>query len=146
MAFAWTWARWVRVYDGPGLCVQAHAGIDHFRPGFFSGNLAYGNTYALTQGCGSGLTLPYGWAVVRVDVLKWTGSDWAFCRGTNWVYRNTGVSGGDVGGPYGPEGLLNYGGSSSCGAGWYGTLAHAYVWDGSAWRGGAIWSGHEFVP
>jgi hypothetical protein len=142
-ALAWTWAHRVRVYDGPGLCVQGDAGIDHRQPNVFSGNLAYDGTYALSQGCGAGLNLPYGRAAARLDVYKWTGSDWAFCRGTNWQYGATGVN---EWGPWGPAQILDYGGSSSCGAGFYGTQAYAYVWDGSAWRGGAVWSGFEFVP
>ncbi|MGB8701318.1 MAG: hypothetical protein WCD18_18045 [Thermosynechococcaceae cyanobacterium] len=24
-------------------------------------------------------------------------------------------------------------------------MAHAYAWDGSAWRGGGVWSGYEYV-
>lgn len=145
-ATAWTWTRKVTVYDGPGLCVKGDAGIDHFQQGSFSGNLAYDGTIALSQGCGAGLILPNGWAAARLDVYKWTGSNWAFCRGTNWQYGPTGISGGDVGGPFGPSQILDYGGSSSCGSGYYGTLAFAFAWDGSAWRGGSVWSGNEFVP
>jgi hypothetical protein len=142
-ALAWTWVYKGVLYDGPGLCVQADSGIDHQRQGQFSGNLAYATTYARSQGCGAGLYLPYGWAAVRLDVYKWTGSDWALCRGTNW---KCGATGTDQWGPWGPSEVIDYGGSSSCGPGWYGTLAYAYVWDGSAWRGGGLWSGHEFVP
>ena len=134
------------MYNGAGLCVQGDAGIDHWQPNVFSGNLAYDETYALSQGCGAGLTLPAGWAAARLDVYKWTGTQWAVCSGTNWQFGPTGISGGDVGGPFGPAQVFNYGGSSSCGSGWYGTLASAYVWDGSAWRGSGIWSGAEFVP
>lgn len=145
-ALAWTWNRGATVYNGPGLCVRGDAGIDHFQPTGFSGNLAYDTTYALTQGCGTGLTLPDGWAAARLDVWKWNGSEWAVCNGTNWQFGPTGISGGDTGGPFGPSQIFPYGGSSSCGSGWYGTLASAFVWDGSAWRGNSVWSGAEFVP
>jgi|SRR5271165_1307822 len=145
-ASGWTWNHHSTVYNGPGLCVQGDAGIDHWQPNVFSGNLAYDETYALSQGCGAGLTLPAGWAAARLDVYKWTGTQWAVCSGTNWQFGPTGISGGDVGGPFGPSQIFNYGGSSSCGSGWYGTLASAYVWDGSAWRGNGVWSGAEFVP
>jgi hypothetical protein len=142
-ALAWTWAYRGVLYNGPGLCVEADSGIDHQQPHVFSGNLAYASCYALGQGCGAGLSLPYGWAAVRLDVYKWTGSAWALCRGTNWKYGATGTN---EFGPWGPGDVFVYGGSSSCGPGYYGTLAFAYVWDGSAWRGGGLWSGFEFVP
>lgn len=148
-ASAWTWANKVTVYDGPGLCVQGDAGIDHLQPNLFSGNLAYDETYALNQGCGVGLNLPYGSAAARLDVYKWTGSVWAICRGTNWQYGATvaNLITGDLDlGPQGPRQIFDYGGSSSCGPGYYGTLAFAYAWDGSAWRGGGVWSGFELVP
>ena len=142
-ALAWTWANRVQVYNGPGLCVQSDAGIDHRRPDALSGNLAYDGTYALSQGCGAGLNLPDGWAATRLDVYKWTGSAWAICRGSNWQYGATGVN---QWGPWGPAQVFDYGGSASCGPGYYGTMAYAYAWDGSAWRGGGLWSGYEFAP
>ena len=140
---AWTWATRVTVFNGSGRCVQATSGIDHRRPDAFSGNLAYADTYALSQGCGAGLNLPDGGQPSELDVYKWNGSSWALCRGTNWTFGATGTN---QWGPWGPEQVFDYGGSSSCGPGWYGTQAAAFVWDGSAWRGGGLWSGHEFVP
>jgi hypothetical protein len=140
-ASAWTWTQYVTVFTGPGLCVQGKAGIDHFQSGVFSGNLAYSGTYARDQGCGNGLNGQ--WAATRLDVWKWTGSAWAICNGTNWKFDYTGS---DQFGPLGPGWVFSYGGSASCGSGYYGTFASAYVWDGSAWRGGMVWSGYEFVP
>lgn len=144
-ANAWTWATRVTVYNGSGLCVQGDAGIDHLRPGTFSGNLAYANTYALTQGCGTGLSRPDGWAAARAVVYRWNGSAWAVCRASDWKYGATGQAGGEFPGPWGPEQAFNWGGWQACGPGYYGTLASAYVWDGSAWRGGGVWSGYEFA-
>src|ERR1700682_3921287 len=140
-ASAWTWVYKFQVYDGPCLCVKGDAGIDHRQPGVFSGNLAYNETYAFSQGCGSGLVLPSGWAAARLDVYKWTGSAWALCRGTNWQYGPTGISGGDVGGPYGPSQVFDYGGSPSCGAGYYGTFSFSYSGGGSGGGGGSGWAG-----
>lgn len=144
-ANAWTWATRVTVYNGAGLCVQGTAGIDHSRPGTFSGNLAYADTYALTQGCGTGQARPDGWAAARATVYRWNGTDWAVCRTSPWKYGATGQAGGEFPGPWGPEQVYNWGGWQSCGPGYYGTVASAYVWDGSAWRGGTVWSGHEFA-
>ncbi|WP_328913263.1 MULTISPECIES: hypothetical protein [unclassified Streptomyces] len=144
-AYAWTWGSNVTVYSVSGLCVQGSAGIDHAQPNVFSGNLAYANTYALGTGCVGGLTKSGNAAAVRLDVERWNGSAWVVCRSTDWLYGPTGVSGGDTGGPYGPSQVYNYGGAASCGAGYYGTLAYAYVTDGTAWRGGSVWSGYEYV-
>jgi hypothetical protein len=139
-ALAWTWSRGSTVYSGPGLCVQGNAGIDHVTPGTFSGNLAYAGTYARSGGCGAGVVK---YAAVRLDVYRWNGSNWVVCRATDWSFGYTGVN---QWGVTGPEQVFDYGGSSSCGSGWYGTLASSYVWDGSNWQGGGVWSGQEFVP
>ncbi|MEU3528110.1 hypothetical protein AB0E62_30295 [Streptomyces sp. NPDC038707] len=141
-ANAYTWARSVTVYNGSGLCVHGDAGIDHKQPGVFSGNLAYSHTYALTQGCGTGLS---GWAATRATVYRWNGSAWAVCRASDWKYGATSQAGGEFPGPRGPELVYDWGGWQACGQGYYGTSASAYVWDGSAWRGGSVWSGYEYV-
>ena len=140
-AHAWTWNQSVTVYNGAEFCVQGDAGIDHFRPNAFSGNLAYANTFARTAGCGPGLSNQT--ARVRLDVYKWTGSTWVICRSTDWTYGTTGVN---QWGPTGPEQVFDYGGSSSCGPGYYGTMGHSDISDGFTWRGGSIWSGAELVP
>jgi hypothetical protein len=140
-AHAWTWNRGVTVYNGADFCVRGDAGIDHVIPGAFSGNLAYADAFALTAGCGGGLANRS--AAVRLEVYHWTGSAWAICRSTDWQYGTTGVN---QWGPTGPEQVLNYGGSASCGSGLYGTVGYAFVWDGAAWRGGSVWSGAEQVP
>ena len=146
-AFAWTWAQKVTVYNGPGLCVQGDAGIDHIKPNSFSGNLAYGTTYAFTEGCGTTLALPDGRAAVKLGVYKWNGSAWALCKETDWKFGATGIGGsGDIRYPSGPSLIFDYGGASSCGQGYYGTQVSSYVWDGLVWRGGSVWSGYEFVP
>ncbi|GGP96843.1 hypothetical protein [Streptomyces roseolilacinus] len=144
-ANAWTWATRVTVYNGSGLCVQGDAGIDHLRPATLSGNIAYANTYALTPGCGTGLSRPDGWAAARATVYRWNGSAWAVCRTSPWKYGATGQSGGEFPGPWGPKQVYDWGGWQACGQGYYGTIASAFVWDGSAWRGGDVWSGHEFA-
>ncbi|MGW5657647.1 hypothetical protein [Streptomyces humi] len=139
-ASAYTWARRVTVYNASGLCVQGDAGIDHKKPGVLSGNLAYSETYAFTQGCGTGLNSPDGWAATRVTVFRWNGSAWAICRTSGWKVGATGVN---QWGAWGPAQVFDWGGWASCGAGFYGAQARALVWDGSQWRGGNVWSGFE---
>jgi hypothetical protein len=139
--YAWTWNQASTVYNGPEFCVQGDAGIDHFRPDAFSGNLAYANTFARSAGCGAGLGNQA--ARVRLDVHKWTGLTWVLCRSTDWTFGTTGVN---QWGPTGPGQVYDYGGSASCGPGYYGTMAYSEISDGSTWRGGHIWSGAEMVP
>jgi hypothetical protein len=140
-SYAWTWNQWATVYNGSDFCTQGDAGIDHVVPGTFSGNLAYARTFARSAGCGAGLSNRN--AAVRLDVHKWTGTTWVICRSTDWTSGTTGV---DQFGPTGPEQVFDYGGPSSCGPGWYGTMGYSIVWDGSTWRGGSVWSGAELVP
>jgi hypothetical protein len=100
---------------------------------------AAASTFALTYGCGYGLTKH---AAVRLDVYKWTGSSWAVCHGTDWKYGATST---DQLGPRALEVVL--GGPAACGPGYYGTLAYSYVMDNyGTWRGGSVWSGYEWVP
>lgn len=142
-AYAWTWANYITVYSGsPGICVQGDAGIDHRKPGGFSGNLAYSAAYVRNQGCGAGL---YGWwTTTRLDVYKAPpGGSGALCRGTDWKSDYTSVDA--FGNPIGPQWVFDYSGAASCGPGWYGTFGGAFAWDGSAWRGGWVWSGWEWV-
>lgn len=139
-AQAWTFSGWVTVYNGADLCVQGQAGIDHLRPGISSGNLAYAGTHALTAGCVAGLGNRY--AAVRLDVFRWNGVAWQVCRATDWTY---GITTADQGVPTGPSQTFDYGGAV-CSSGNYGTMAYSYVWDGTQWRGGTVWSGYEFVP
>jgi hypothetical protein len=143
-AIAWTWAFHVTVSQTAGLCVQGDAGIDHFvigSPG--SNTLAYSEAYALDQGCGNGLAGRY--AATRLDVHYWTGSQVVVCTGTDWTFGYTGFS--SFGTPSGPALAFSYDGfTPRCSSGWYSTSAGAFVWDGSAWRGGGVWSGWEYVP
>ncbi|WBB80427.1 hypothetical protein O7606_03325 [Micromonospora sp. WMMD882] len=154
-AAAWTWSPVTTVYSSvsSSYCVRAQAGIDHFVPGSLSGNLAYANAYLLRvrvdlltgfRSCELSAT---GWGRARLDVERWNGSTWTFCRGSGWAYGSFGWSGGEFPGPYGPSQILDYGGSSSCGQGYYRTRAFAeYETSPSTWVGGNVVSGYEWVP
>jgi hypothetical protein len=142
-ALAWTWVYWRTLFIGPGLCVQGDAGIDHLRPDSISGNLAYSDAYARDQQCVNGLV--GRWAATRLDVYHAApGGQGAICRGTDWKYAYTAID--PITGPTGPEWVYDYGGPASCGSGWYGTFGGAFVWDGSNWQGGWVFSGWEWVP
>jgi hypothetical protein len=139
-ASAWTWARGGTVYNGSDLCIKSDAGIDHRQLNTLSGNLAYSTTYALSPGCGVGLNNRY--AASKVEVYKWNGTSWGLCRSSDWKYGYTGTN---QWGSFGPGQILDYGGTASCGVGYYGTFAYSYVWSGSSWLGGRLWSGYEYV-
>ncbi|SCL28594.1 hypothetical protein GA0074692_2569 [Micromonospora pallida] len=154
-ASAWTWSSVTNVYYpiGSSYCVRAQAGIDHFVPGSFSGNLAYSNAYLLRvrvdiiTGWRSCELAATGWGRARLDVQKWNGTAWTFCRGSGWAYGSFGWSSGELGGPYGPSQILDYGGSASCGQGYYRTIAFAeYEVSPSTWVGGSVPSPYEWVP
>jgi hypothetical protein len=138
------------VRQTPSYCVKASATVDHYSGGF-SGNIAYANGYLLARmltptgltGCDYAMT---GDGRARVDVQVWNGSAWVFCRGSDWRYGTFGWSSGELGGPYGPQQLLDYGGSSSCGQGYYRAVATAEAFVNGSWVGGSVASGYEFVP
>jgi hypothetical protein len=150
--FAFTRANDITVYSTSDLCVIGSASIDQFRPpppgGLFGGsNQATASTYAYQPGCGSIMSKANGNVATKLDVYRWTGSEWAICRSTDWTLGASGIIfQGDITIRIGAEQIFDYGGSAACGPGWYGTLGHSVVWDGSAWRGGNVWSGYEFVP
>jgi hypothetical protein len=128
------------VYNSPNLCVGLWSSIDHIRP-----DAPYSSNTAASQGMandsGSCATTFAGvWAATRLDVYKASpGQPGALCRGTDWQYAFTSLTGS------GPFIIFDYGGSASCGPGWYGTMGGMFVWDGSAWRGGWIFSGWDWV-
>ncbi|MEU9888816.1 hypothetical protein [Sphaerisporangium sp. NPDC051011] len=148
-ARAWTWQYRVVVFQSSLYCIKADAGIDHWQPGVFSGNLAYVNTYVFMGDC---VTVRVLEARVSLQVQKFdeaTGK-WRTCKSSDYVY---GMTGSDVWGPYGPGTAVNYGGSAcGPGAGWYRTKARAeirnpfVIGNPDVWMGGAAYSGEEWVP
>ncbi len=139
------------VYSTVGYCVKASAAIDHYVPGVWSGNLAYGNAYLFgIRFAGTSVicdAAKSGWGRVRVDVERWDGFGWRWCRGSGWAYGSFGWSSGELGGPYGPKVLLDYGGAV-CGPGEYRSRVTAEYDTGSGWVGSArtVVSPWEFVP
>ncbi|MEV8440069.1 hypothetical protein AB0425_22050 [Actinosynnema sp. NPDC051121] len=133
------------VYSRVTYCVQASAAIDTFT-GTFSGNLGYANAYLVARDingvCNRAMT---GSGRARVDVQVWNGSAWQFCRGSDWAYGSFGWSSGELGGPYGPAKIVDYGGSASCGAGYYRAVAVAEYDTGQGWVGGSIASPYLWV-
>jgi hypothetical protein len=81
-----------------------------------------------------------GYLAVRLELWRWTGSSWAVCTagGTGWTYNSNWG--------YTVSVSRSYGTAYPCGSGYYGTMAYTYVWNGSSWNGGSIWSGYHQIP
>ena len=149
-ASAYSFSPVTTVYTHPlaTYCVKAKAGIDHVS-GPFSGNIAYADAYVVGYSVISGCNVAHsGWARVRLDVQYWNGSSWIVCRATGWTYGQVGWVGGEFPGPTGPSTLLDYGGSGSCGQGYYRTIAFSEYGGstGTNWVGGSVASPYEWVP
>ncbi|MBW4716762.1 hypothetical protein [Saccharothrix obliqua] len=127
-------------------CVVGVATIDHWSPGVFSGNLGYADAYLYSRDLNGACTRPAtGQGRARVDVQVWTDSGWSHCRGSDWAYGAFGWTGGELGGPYGPKKILDYGGSASCGAGYYRAVATVEHDNNGGWVGGSVNSPYEWV-
>jgi hypothetical protein len=110
-------------------------------------NEAVASVLALNEACVAPVIKGPRSVRVRLDLFKKDGSTWYVCRSTTWKYGRTGLGGhGDIRFPIGPLVRIDHGGASRCGPGIYGTMAYAYVRDGSTWRGGSVWSGSERMP
>jgi hypothetical protein len=146
-------------YSGaPALCVKGTATQD---PAYEGSLLDIGGTTAAAEpyssDCSTPLHLPLGRVKTKADVYKWTGSSWAYCTGSDWVYGGytPGYQSGEFYYPAG-YGAQAYGPrAGSCGAGYYGVKAAAFAWanpnpgyygSSGRWNGGWVWSGYEYIP
>lgn len=135
----------VTLANTPVVCVQGESKFNWYTTGF-ADRSAWAFAYARTPGsCSATLYRPPGWLAVRFDVFKWTGSQWALCRSTDWQFGGGGdTRGGDI--VYEQSaGASQFFSSPPCGSGYYGTSARHLVWDGAAWQGGNTWSGYMFA-
>ncbi|SEM27921.1 hypothetical protein [Nonomuraea pusilla] len=154
-AQAYTQRTFVTVAQGSSYCVQATAGIDHYTPGVWSSNHAWGTTYVLEADC---VTPKVTQARISLEVQRWYGTRWDWCVGGG--YWREGTTGSDAWGPTGPSVDSTYrigttspdGSSTWCGGpGWYRTKVQAQFsrWDLFAnryiWTGGTLYSGDEWV-
>jgi hypothetical protein len=143
-------------YRGYGMCVK---GTAHQYPyvagGFGSGATVDAEPY--DWDCSTPLQLSQGDVAAKADVYKWTGSSWAYCTGTDWVYGGY-TSGYWIGDIYESPtyGAIAPSSAGSCGPGYYGVLGSAYAYGlvhsdiyvsgyGFQWNGGTVWSGYEYI-
>jgi hypothetical protein len=132
----------VVVSSGPIVCVQGESKFN-WTSGGFADHSAGAVTYARNPGsCSGTLYRPMGWLATRLDVFKWTGTEWALCRSLDWSFGGGGDRWvGDIWYEQAATQWEVYSGPP-CGAGFYGTVGVHRVWDGSAWQGGSTWSGN----
>lgn len=75
----------------------------------------------------------------KYDYYYWRGGEWVICRLVGDYYYNSSNAAKFVM-------SYNFGVRPPCGDGYYGTMSYTYVNDGTTWRGGAIWSGYQYIP
>lgn len=95
--------------------------------------------------CYTGCDDPRNWAwyaynlgagklALRMTLWKWTGSQWAVCADTNWMYNSSTA-----------WRMLLQGWAGLCGNGYYGNNTGGFAWIGR-WIGGHMWSGYQWLP
>jgi len=141
----------LRVYDTYGLCTIGTATFQHVHGN--GPNTAKAITTARVAGCTTIDMFAPGWLAVRYDVQKWKGSatGWVTCQTSNWVFNTTWADKVEVPSsqpniPSDSSGIPDCDGTANDGPGYFRTLGVHYVWDGSAWRGGAVASPHHQLP
>jgi hypothetical protein len=122
-------------YTVLGNCTVDIADLGH---GAYWGVTVWSLKYGNGQACGVNRTVAAGWMSSQRQWLRWNGSTYISC--TSWfVYYSTSSgylftrTGDGVDPPCGYSG--NYKNNTS-----------AWVWDGSAWRGGALASPAHYQP
>ena len=81
-----------------------------------------------------GFNLSEGKLALRLQLWKWTGSQWAVCADTNWMYNTATAWRMDF-----------QGWTTLCGSAYYGNMTNAFAWIGN-WIGGGMWSGYQSLP
>lgn len=128
-------------YTSSEQCVKTRSEISHGSGGGYSKTdnkslVGQWTPWGIVP-CGGGADVPPGWMKNAFVLYKWTGSGWGACRGTQWWYNPIRTSNWTI--------YANYGTSPPCGRGYYGTMSYTYVWANSAWIGGLMWSGHQYL-
>lgn len=145
-------------YSGaPALCVKGTATQDSYVAWSFNAGQTTADAEPYSSDCSTPLNLPWGRVKTKADVYKWTGSSWAYCTGSDWTYGGykPGHWDGDIYLPGGYGAVASGPRAGSCGAGYYGVEAAAFVYanpnpgyygSSGRWNGGWVWSGYEYIP
>ncbi|MGH8970315.1 MAG: hypothetical protein ACRDV1_10245 [Actinomycetes bacterium] len=132
-----------RVYDTYGLCTISWSQIAHDHA--TGQTTASAHTYARVANCTTIDMFAPGHLAVRLDLQKWTRAGWVNCQSTDWVYNSTWNDEIRTSRLYGAN-RPDCDGTANDGPGYFRTQGVSYVWDGSAWRGGATQSGYHYLP
>ncbi|MGA2926871.1 MAG: hypothetical protein ABSG43_12900 [Solirubrobacteraceae bacterium] len=135
-------------YSGSSLCVTVSTEVMPYSSQYSDDNgFVYADAEPYFSNCSTPQEEPYGDVATQAEVYKWTGSSWAYCASTGWVYEGYRVEDGFPSfGAY-AAGYL----AGTCGAGYYGVQGAGFVWanptgGGYQWNGNWVWSGYEYYP
>ncbi len=116
-----------------------------YRPAFSSMAYASGGVRSLVANNGSYCPIgvwssrPPGYLAVRLVVWKYNSGREFVCKSTVYTYNPTSTSRlsrtTSMGKRY----------DTACGPGYYGTVAHGYVFNDGRWQGGSMWSGWKYL-
>jgi hypothetical protein len=121
-------------------CVQGFSSLD-YPTWALGGYVEFSVTNYSTNsgaGCGALWGRPAGALSIQHELFKWNGSAWYRCNITA-TYTNAASANKKEAG-------INYGASSRCSSGWYGSNAYLYANASSTWHGGTAYSGQAFTP
>ena len=141
--------------DNYYMCVKGTATLYSSAGEFLSGSITVDAEPYSGLDCSTPRQLSQGYVAAKADVYKWTGSSWAYCTGSGWVYGGytPGHWTGDL--YHSPTyGAIASSRAGSCGAGFYGVRgwAEAYgptpsnqIASNYQWHGDSVWSGYEYI-
>jgi hypothetical protein len=122
------------VYDNGSQCVRNHTFQDHsFNAVIVTSLTDHSFWFFPPQNCTYSNPKPDGYLAAM-----WTSYKWGF-NANAWLV--CGTQGYEFGGG---ESLHVGRGTTGCGAGWYGVMGAAYVYN-DGWRGGSLWTGYEWL-
>lgn len=82
---------------------------------------------------------PPGYLALRLYVWKYNSGNEFVCRNTSWLYNSSATS------RLGRSKFMGTRYNTACGRGYYGTVAHGYVYNDGRWQGGYMWSGWKYL-
>jgi hypothetical protein len=129
------------LYPGPGLCVYGRSSLVKDSIYYPNGVTVLPSIRTFDACAGNpwpDKPMPAGHVALRAVLWIWNSNSasWQICRDPDWRFGDSALAGLVLQYPYG---------GPPCGAGYYGVNGGAAAWDGSAWRGDWVWSGHLYL-
>lgn len=125
-------------YFSDSTCEMTRSEVSHGGGGGYykTDGYTWRENRVLGSSCSSDHKMAPGYKAANWAAWKWTGSTWALCAQSNYVYNSTVTSKLVVYWSYN---------STPCGAGYYGNQGTSWHYNG-AWYGGTVWSGYHYLP